>query len=158
MDFENQAGRVPAKNSNRPISKSANALINDHPGRSGNGDNFVRQERPKMMQIDEINIQLQEISLLTTAEQLIRMCERQVEKKMDRQFDDPNRIQILKFKNVDSYLYGDTQLVYFVEIRKFLRKSRAEKKSLELVFLSLSMSDMRDGFDHDDPKASKLIR
>ena len=77
---------------------------------------------------------------------------------MDRQFDDPNRIQILKFKNVDSYLYGDTQLVYFVEIRKFLRKSRAEKKSLELVFLSLSMSDMRDGFDPDDPKASKLIR
>lgn len=157
MDFENQAGRVQGR-SNRPISKSANALINDNPGRAGNADNFIRQERPKMMQIEEINIQLQEISLLTTAEQLIRMCERQVEKKMDRQFDDPNRIQILKFKNVDSYLYGDTQLVYFVEIRKFLRKSRAEKKSLELVFLSLSMSDMRDGFDPDDPKASKLIR
>ena len=76
------------------------------------------------------------------------MCERKVEKSLDRQFEDPNRIQILKFKNVDSYLYGETQLVYFVEVRKFLR-SRAENKSMELVFLSLSMSDMRDGFDPD---------
>ena len=57
MDYENAARRVPG-NSNRPMAKSANALINDKPGRSGNGDNFIRQERPKMMQIDEINIQL----------------------------------------------------------------------------------------------------
>ncbi len=32
-----------------------------------------------------------------------------------------NRISMLKFKNYDSYLYGETQLVYFVELRKKLR-------------------------------------
>ena len=49
---------------------------------------------------------------------------------------------MLKFKNFDSYLYGETQLVYFVELRKYLAARRGKKdKPLELVFLSLSAND-----------------
>ena len=40
---------------------------------------------------------------------------------------------------MDSYLYGETQLIYFVEIRQFLR---SKEKDLELVFISLNVSDM----------------
>ena len=42
---------------------------------------------------------------------------------------------------MDSYLYGETQLIYFVEIRQFLR---SKVQHLELVFISLNVSDMNN--------------
>ena len=53
-------------------------------------------------------------------------------------------MQILKFKSVDSYAYGETQLIYFVEIREHLRaRSKDQTKPLELVLLSLSADEMQ---------------
>lgn len=59
----------------------------------------------------------------------------------ERKFNDPGRTSILKFKNFDSYLHGSHQLVYFVELRKFLRK-RGNKRDqpLQLVFFNTSDS------------------
>ena len=34
--------------------------------------------------------------------------------------DDSKQMCMLKFKNFDSYMYGDHQLLYFVELRNFL--------------------------------------
>ena len=96
-----------------------------------------------MVQIEVTNISLKDISLLTTADKLIKMCEKKVEKNQKNykaQFSQSNnRKQILKFKNKDSYLYGETQLIYFVEIRQFLR---SKEQDLELVFISLNVSDI----------------
>ena len=96
-----------------------------------------------MIQIEVVNISLKDISLLTTADKLIKMCEKKVEKNQKNykaQFSQSNnRKQILKFKNKDSYLYGETQLIYFVEIRQFLR---SKEQDLELVFISLNVSDI----------------
>ena len=36
-------------------------------------------------------------------------------------------MQILKFKSVDSYAYGEQQLIYFVEIREYLRARTNDK-------------------------------
>ena len=59
-------------------------------------------------------------------------------------------MSMLKFKNFDSYLYGDTQLVYFVETRKFLRERRSSKdKPLDLVFLNLTTNQMPQEKKHD---------
>ena len=97
--------------------------------------------QPQIELVDVID--LKDISLLTTADKLIKMCEKKVEKQAKgRQFaQDPNRKQILKFVEFDSYLYGETQLIYFVEIRQFLR---SKDKDLELVFISLNVSDMNN--------------
>ena len=40
---------------------------------------------------------------------------------------------ILRFKGKNSYLYGDTQLIYFEEIREYLRSNEDEELILELV-------------------------
>ena len=40
----------------------------------------------------------------------------------EKRFNDLGRTSILKFKNFDSYIHGSHQLVYFVELRKFLRR------------------------------------
>lgn len=54
-------------------------------------------------------------------------------------------MQILKFKSVDSYAYGDTQLIYFVEIREYLRaRAKDTNKPLELVLISLSDDMMQN--------------
>ena len=54
-------------------------------------------------------------------------------------------MQILKFKSVDSYAYGEQQLIYFVEIREYLRARANDKSSaskpLELVLISLGIDD-----------------
>lgn len=105
--------------------------------------NETRAPLPWMEIFDVRSIGLKDISLLTTADKLIKMCEKKVEKQAKgRAFaSDPNRKQILKFKNVDSYLYGETQLIYFVEIRQFLR---SKEQDLELVFISLNVRDMNN--------------
>lgn len=52
-------------------------------------------------------------------------------------------MQILKFKSEDSYAYGETQLIYFVEIREYLRaRAKDDKKILELVLISLGADEM----------------
>lgn len=61
-----------------------------------------------------------------------------MQRKIDKG-EKPNNY-ILKFKNVESYIYGKEQLIYFQEIRDFLRKSKSaggEKKPLELVVLPI---------------------
>ena len=59
--------------------------------------------------------------------------------------DTANKMQILKFKSVDSYAYGETQLIYFVEIREYLRqRAKDAKKPLELVLISLSDEALSD--------------
>jgi hypothetical protein len=78
---------------------------------------------------------------LTTAEKLIRKVEKEIENqiKNNNTFRAlSNKTQILKFKSVDSYAYGETQLIYFVEIREFLRTRAA---NLELVVISLNSDD-----------------
>jgi hypothetical protein len=40
---------------------------------------------------------------------------------------------LLKFKGKDSFLYGDTQLVYFEEIRQHLRTKDAPVLAIELI-------------------------
>jgi hypothetical protein len=51
---------------------------------------------------------LSEISLLTTADQLIKMVEKSLEQAMKLQFDSRQRLQILRFKGIDSFVYGET--------------------------------------------------
>ena len=78
---------------------------------------------------------------MTTAEKLIRKVEKEIENqiKNNNTFRAlSNKTQILKFKSVDSYAYGETQLIYFVEIREFLRTRAA---NLELVVISLNSDD-----------------
>ena len=67
---------------------------------------------------------LRDVSLLTTADKVIKRCEKELESRLLEKVtfrDLPNNKQILKFKSVDSYAYGDQQLIYFVEIREYLR-------------------------------------
>ena len=44
----------------------------------------------------------------------------------------------MRFKGKNSYLYGDTQLIYFEEIREYLRSNEDEDLILELVEKSKS--------------------
>ena len=44
---------------------------------------------------------------------------------------------LLRFKGLNSYLYGDTQLIYFEEVRDYLRQNNDESLALELI-----------GYDH----------
>jgi hypothetical protein len=48
-----------------------------------------------------------------------------------------NRTQILKFKGIDSFVYGDTQLIYFVQIRDYLRNYK-QGEELELFLCTLA--------------------
>lgn len=49
--------------------------------------------------------------------------------------EDMHRLQILKFKGIDSFVYGETQLIYFVEIREHLR---SKQENLELFLVTLT--------------------
>lgn len=61
-------------------------------------------------------------------------------------------MQILKFKSVDSYAYSDTQLIYFVEIREYLRaRAKDTRKPLELVLISLSDDMMANNVQNIAP-------
>ena len=59
-------------------------------------------------------IYLEDASLLTTADKVIKKCEKEIENKISKKFnsftfrDSQNKMQILKFKSVDSYAYGET--------------------------------------------------
>ena len=69
-------------------------------------------------------------------------------------------MSMLKFKNYDSYLYGSHQLVYFVELRKFLseRGKRDKEKPLELVFLTWNGEpDTKKKVDHKEYNFPPLI-
>ena len=51
-----------------------------------------------------------------------------VQKKLDAYFEKDAKFNldnnlVLKFKNIESYLYGKEQLIYFQEVRDFLRKA-----------------------------------
>ena len=62
--------------------------------------------------------------MLCTADKVIKKCEKEIEQLLKSRFnfrETQNKMQILKFKSVDSYAYGETQLIYFVEIREYLR-------------------------------------
>jgi hypothetical protein len=68
------------------------------------------------------------VSLLTSGDKLIRyICDHiEVNAESYKSF-------LLKFKGKDSYIYGDTQLVYFEEIREHLRTKDAPTLSIELI-------------------------
>ena len=52
-------------------------------------------------------------------------------------------MQILKFERVDSFAYGDNYLIYFEEIRKYLRNRLKDKKLvLKLNLISLGADEM----------------
>ena len=40
---------------------------------------------------------------------------------------------LLRFKGMNSYLYGDSQLIYFEEIRDYLKQNNSGPLTLELV-------------------------
>ena len=91
---------------------------------------------------------LEDVSLLTTADKLIKMCEKRFESLVKaQQFsfrECPNKMSILKFKSEDSYAYGETQLIYFEAIRAYLRnRARDEKAPMELVLISLGAEAMQ---------------
>lgn len=58
--------------------------------------------------LKKFKITLNDISLLSTAEKLIKMVEKKLEENSKLVFDDINRLQILKFKGIDSFVYGET--------------------------------------------------
>ena len=63
------------------------------------------------------------------------MVEKKLEDTSKLVFEDMHRLQILKFKGIDSFVYGETQLIYFVEIREHLR---SRNNNLELFLVTLS--------------------
>lgn len=70
---------------------------------------------------------INDVSLLTTADKVIKRCEKEFENRL-KGHQIQSKMQILKFQSVDSYAYGEQELIYFVEIREYLRK-RANDKS-----------------------------
>ena len=81
------------------------------------------------------------------ADKVIKKCEKEIESKLKVRFNfrsQQTKMQILKFKSVDSYAYGDTQLIYFVEIRDYLRHARGKDRKipLELVLISLGADEI----------------
>jgi hypothetical protein len=91
-------------------------------------ENTISKDNKKIL------ITLNDISLLSTAEKLIKIVEKKIEESSKISFDQMSRLQILKFKGIDSFVYGETQLIYFVEIREHLRSKR---QNLELFLVSL---------------------
>lgn len=79
-------------------------------------------------------IELPHFSLLAPAKTLIETIEKKILNHSNITFNSTDRTLVLKFMDVDSYVYGDTQLIYFVEIRDKLRN----KKPFELALISLS--------------------
>ena len=106
------------------------------------------------------SFKLKDVSLLTTADKVIKKCEKEIENMLKNKFsfrDVQHKMQILKFKSEDSYAYGETQLIYFVEIREYLRaRAKDEKKILELVLISLGADEMNADNTHGKSKASFL--
>lgn len=85
-------------------------------------------------------LKLTEVSMLTSADKVIKRCEKELATRMKgrRESLPGSKENILKFKSVDSYAYGEQQLIYFVEIREYLRERAKEpNKPLELVLISL---------------------
>ena len=93
-------------------------------------------------------LRLTDVSLLTTADKVIKRCEKDLETRLKGRRDHlpASKMQILKFKSVDSYAYGEQQLIYFVEIREYLRaRAKDNKKPLELVLISLGSEENNAG-------------
>lgn len=84
-------------------------------------------------------IKLRDVSLLSTAQKLIKMVEWKIEERSKFIFEQMNRLQVLKFKGADSFVYGETQLIYFVEIREHLR---SKNENLELFLVSLNLNNL----------------
>lgn len=82
---------------------------------------------------------ISEFSMLATGDDLIKLVEKRVEAISNYSFTNSKRIQLLKIESIDSFLYGETQLIYFNEIREHL-KSRVS--CLTLVLLSLGEGEV----------------
>jgi hypothetical protein len=79
-------------------------------------------------------VELPHFSILAPAKSLIETVEKKILHQTNINLNLQDRILVLKFMDVDSYVYGDTQLIYFVEIREHLRN----KTNIELALISLS--------------------
>ena len=111
------------------------------------GEVLATEPRPSVRDVDAFySFKLEDVSLLNTADKLIRMCEKEIENRLHNAISfrsAQNKMQILKFKSVDSFAYGDTSLIYFEEIRKYLRdRLKDGKLVLELVLISLGAEEM----------------
>ena len=84
--------------------------------------------------LENTSITLTDISLLSTADQLIRMVEKKLEQLNKNAFDNMSVQLILKLKGIDSFVYGETQLIYFVEIREHLRQKNRNLELFLVVF------------------------
>jgi hypothetical protein len=54
-------------------------------------------------------------------------------------FRDSKRLQLLKFDGIDSFLYGDTQLIYFNDIREHLS---SKVQTLNLVLMTFEEDEV----------------
>lgn len=54
-------------------------------------------------------------------------------------FRDSKRLQLLKFDGIDSFLYGDTQLIYFNDIREHLG---SKVQTLNLVLMTFEEDEV----------------
>ena len=90
-----------------------------------------------MKRLEKYVISLENFSLLSTADKLIKQVEKKINKDFDKALQQSNKNVLLKFKGIESYLYEDIQLIYFVEIREFLR---SRDRDLELILVSVEQS------------------
>eukprot|EP00347_Sterkiella_histriomuscorum_P020724 403336721 len=94
-------------------------------------------------------LDMHEVFLLDTANKIIRKVQKKIDKMLDFDIKEKQNNYILKFKNIESYIYGKEQLIYFQEVRDFLRKSKSaggDKKPLELVVLIIENDSQQCNF------------
>jgi hypothetical protein len=84
-------------------------------------------------------IVIEKFSILATADSLIKLVERRLKAMSNFAFENSKRIQLLKFDGIDSFLYGDTQLIYFNDIREHLS---SKVKTLTLVLKSFGEEEV----------------
>ena len=82
---------------------------------------------------------LGDFSLLATADSLIQLVEQKIHTLSNFKFRESKRIQLLKFDGIDSYLYGDTQLIYFNDIREHLS---SKVQTLNLVLMTFEEDEV----------------
>ncbi|CDW82376.1 phosphatidylinositol 3-and 4-kinase family protein [Stylonychia lemnae] len=106
--------------------------------------NDYKQKKTINSEPDQKNyVEIMQVFLLDTADKLTRKVQKRVDKLLGFKVSsksDPLKY-ILKFRNVESYIFGKEQLIYFQEIREFLRKNKFsgdEKQQLELVVLEMN--------------------
>jgi hypothetical protein len=66
-------------------------------------------------------IEIPHFSILSPARSLIEAVWKRILHQTNISLVLQERVLVLKFVDVDAYVYGDTQLIYFVEVREHIR-------------------------------------